>query len=415
MIKLKVGRNETCPCGSGRKYKKCCINQNIEWHLDDNGKIIIRNIIKNDFSMKQLKKVLDLQQKRFYELYGRYLNEDEPILFDQYAYSIDEDFENLMKLLEDNNFDPAYIYAARKTGRLVTKYNETQLTGKEIDEWNNAIEEFNHINSPANNNIENSDIENELKNELVKIFYIYGLVVNKCGTIQKNLDYYKSVSSRDYILFCVTKTMKSLKAINEQVENYFIEDSKNILRSIFENYLYIVYLIKFPEKVQDLTSAKVGLEKGTHEYAKTSSGKEDKRIIVNKATGERFDGSISSYKMACASSFNEDVVIFDYLYKYLSNYIHPSIFTVKEYKSESNFDVFKRNSPNNVIFFSVFFGTIILDQIRRINILDSFTNKDVENYLLKIKTKLISFCNKVTKNEQQEKIWINLIKRINRI
>lgn len=22
----KIGRNEKCPCGSGKKYKKCCIN-----------------------------------------------------------------------------------------------------------------------------------------------------------------------------------------------------------------------------------------------------------------------------------------------------------------------------------------------------------------------------------------------------
>jgi len=22
----KIGRNEYCPCGSGRKYKKCCLN-----------------------------------------------------------------------------------------------------------------------------------------------------------------------------------------------------------------------------------------------------------------------------------------------------------------------------------------------------------------------------------------------------
>jgi uncharacterized protein YecA (UPF0149 family) len=22
--KIKVGRNEPCPCGSGKKYKKCC-------------------------------------------------------------------------------------------------------------------------------------------------------------------------------------------------------------------------------------------------------------------------------------------------------------------------------------------------------------------------------------------------------
>ena len=24
---MKVGRNDTCPCGSGLKYKKCCINK----------------------------------------------------------------------------------------------------------------------------------------------------------------------------------------------------------------------------------------------------------------------------------------------------------------------------------------------------------------------------------------------------
>ena len=26
---LKVGRNDLCPCGSGKKYKKCCIKKNI--------------------------------------------------------------------------------------------------------------------------------------------------------------------------------------------------------------------------------------------------------------------------------------------------------------------------------------------------------------------------------------------------
>ena len=24
---VKVGRNEPCPCGSGRKYKRCCLNK----------------------------------------------------------------------------------------------------------------------------------------------------------------------------------------------------------------------------------------------------------------------------------------------------------------------------------------------------------------------------------------------------
>ncbi|HIJ78594.1 MAG: YchJ family metal-binding protein [Desulfobulbaceae bacterium] len=26
-VSAKVGRNEQCPCGSGRKYKKCCMNK----------------------------------------------------------------------------------------------------------------------------------------------------------------------------------------------------------------------------------------------------------------------------------------------------------------------------------------------------------------------------------------------------
>ena len=24
---VKTGRNERCPCGSGKKYKKCCLNR----------------------------------------------------------------------------------------------------------------------------------------------------------------------------------------------------------------------------------------------------------------------------------------------------------------------------------------------------------------------------------------------------
>lgn len=26
----KIGRNDPCPCGSGRKYKKCCMNKKEE-------------------------------------------------------------------------------------------------------------------------------------------------------------------------------------------------------------------------------------------------------------------------------------------------------------------------------------------------------------------------------------------------
>ena len=27
---MKIGRNEPCPCGSGQKYKKCCLKKEAE-------------------------------------------------------------------------------------------------------------------------------------------------------------------------------------------------------------------------------------------------------------------------------------------------------------------------------------------------------------------------------------------------
>lgn len=38
----KVGRNETCPCGSGKKFKKCCL------HDVENGKKVIRTFTRRD-------------------------------------------------------------------------------------------------------------------------------------------------------------------------------------------------------------------------------------------------------------------------------------------------------------------------------------------------------------------------------
>src|SRR5699024_2395532 len=31
---MKLGRNEPCPCGSGKKYKHCCIDGVAKWHAD---------------------------------------------------------------------------------------------------------------------------------------------------------------------------------------------------------------------------------------------------------------------------------------------------------------------------------------------------------------------------------------------
>ena len=43
---MKIGRNDPCPCGSGKKYKYCCLNNNkicVKWDVPEN--TAIRNIV----------------------------------------------------------------------------------------------------------------------------------------------------------------------------------------------------------------------------------------------------------------------------------------------------------------------------------------------------------------------------------
>ncbi len=37
MVRRKVSRNAPCPCGSGKKYKQCCLRKDFDWVEDDDG------------------------------------------------------------------------------------------------------------------------------------------------------------------------------------------------------------------------------------------------------------------------------------------------------------------------------------------------------------------------------------------
>ena len=40
---MKTGRNAPCPCGSGKKYKHCCLSRNSSWSR--NQKLIFSSIV----------------------------------------------------------------------------------------------------------------------------------------------------------------------------------------------------------------------------------------------------------------------------------------------------------------------------------------------------------------------------------
>lgn len=57
---LKIGRNEPCPCGSGKKYKNCCRNQKAEVSVKDEYKKRYDIILKTPEQVDGIRKCGDL-------------------------------------------------------------------------------------------------------------------------------------------------------------------------------------------------------------------------------------------------------------------------------------------------------------------------------------------------------------------
>jgi hypothetical protein len=91
------------------------------------------------------------QQKRlFREQFGREPGPEDPLFFDpgvaapQFLSdeSTDEIWKSLLQVAGDSGIDPAIVYAMNKTGRMVTEANLEFLTDSELQEWNDAVNEY---------------------------------------------------------------------------------------------------------------------------------------------------------------------------------------------------------------------------------------------------------------------------------
>ena len=64
----KIGRNDLCPCGSGKKYKKCCMNaekdnMNLKQKYKDKYNIILKDLHQVEGIKKSGKLLLSILDK----------------------------------------------------------------------------------------------------------------------------------------------------------------------------------------------------------------------------------------------------------------------------------------------------------------------------------------------------------------
>ena len=131
----RLPRNARCPCGSGKKYGRCCHGKNFEYLVDEDG-----NIFKSLPLTDELAEVIEEQKRKFVEKHGRKLAPGDNLFFDMPPVEHAEHF--IVEAMKKAGLDPALIYAFEKTGLMVTEANEHLIPDKDRAEWDAAVLEY---------------------------------------------------------------------------------------------------------------------------------------------------------------------------------------------------------------------------------------------------------------------------------
>jgi hypothetical protein len=89
------------------------------------------------------------QLEAFRKKFGRDPCPDDPIFFDPDAnepvpLNPQQYEQDMIETMAQAGINPAFIYAFKRTGRIVTESNRDRLTEKELQQWNHAIDEYQH-------------------------------------------------------------------------------------------------------------------------------------------------------------------------------------------------------------------------------------------------------------------------------
>lgn len=130
-----TARNEPCPCGSGRKYKNCCIKKRFRYEDDENG-TIRRSIPMSDELAQSLSEQINAL--------GEDADPNSPLFS---GLQLERAEFEMVQAMEKAGIDPAIIYAFQETGLMLSEENLGLFTQTDIDLWQSKIEEYHRKSS----------------------------------------------------------------------------------------------------------------------------------------------------------------------------------------------------------------------------------------------------------------------------
>jgi hypothetical protein len=129
----KLSRNAPCPCGSGKKYKHCCLGKDFDWMETDDGRIARRVPLSDE--------VMDIFDGLRESHIARHGVAPERIFEGAPPLELIEHWT--VEAMKKSGIEPALIHAFERTnGLLVGAHNESKVPGADVDAWEAAIDEY---------------------------------------------------------------------------------------------------------------------------------------------------------------------------------------------------------------------------------------------------------------------------------
>ncbi len=388
MAKIKV--NDPCPCGSGRKFKKCCKNKDIVWEQDEEGDFV--RVIPVEGRLEALIEKLD---DEIYKHFERERLPDDPLMPHSLKYSDRDTERKMIEAMEKAGTNPAFIYAYKKTGILLTEEMENRAPGSLVDEWDEAVDEYYDFGGDPDEESEDRRFESKLNllaDDIDSLIYLFGIIVRKYfnqdypdGSAPEGAEILSPVA---YLGLNLARSQRTLRSIKHLIVEDYDEDALKLVRSIYESYLHIILVKNKPDSVITLVDAKYGLRDGSYRYLE-KSGKVDKRKVVCCSNGNIYPSNISGYKMAESSNRSFDVEFYDLFYQRASDVVHPSVFNIRDYVRNNELSPLDTDWKEESVIYSVFIGCLISVEIMTIDNLPASLREDCGTVVRRLLAHLI--------------------------
>ena len=146
-MRLEIKDTELCPCGSGKKYQKCCKKKAFKFVRDEDGQTYKRMPVAGDLP-EYLQGAVGISSRK--EMLTKFMDIDakqmEDAQFIDVPYLPEAKFSTegleTVEIMKRANVPSELIYAFQKTGLVITKDNRRFIPDVEIQEFNNAIDEY---------------------------------------------------------------------------------------------------------------------------------------------------------------------------------------------------------------------------------------------------------------------------------